>query len=265
MDTVEERTSVVLENQGQKIFGVLHLPVKQMRQVPAVLIFHGFGGNKMGANRMYVSQAQKLTSIGIAAFRFDFRGCGDSEGDLTETTLESEISDALKSIDFLKTHPLIDGSRLGILGVSLGGAVSVLAAEKSRSIKSLGLWAPVASGRLWQEEWLRQHPGLKIEPQLGEEICYKGKRISRDFLQQFISLHLDQTVRELSHVPFLHIHGEQDTTVSLNHFHCFENWRKQAASQNRFIRLPLSDHRFSDLDEQKLMLEETLHWFKTTL
>jgi uncharacterized protein len=264
MGLFEERSSVILENHGQKIFGVLHLPTGLSSKMPAVLILHGFGGNKVGTNRLYVTQAQKLSARGIAVFRLDFRGCGDSEGELVDTTIESEISDAIQGIHFLQKHSQIDSTRLGILGISLGGAVSILTAKRIHSIKSLGLWAPVASGRVWQAEWEKLHPKQHAVP-AEKEICYQGKAIGQPFLQEFIKMDLNQSVRELGHVPMLHIHGELDTTVTTEHCVCFEQWRKEASAKNRFIRLPESDHRFSNLDEQQTLLQETLDWFHATL
>lgn len=265
MGLVEERSSVILENQGQKMFGVLHLPSVSSAKAPAVLILHGFAGSKVGTNRIYVTQAQQLAARGVAVFRLDFRGCGDSEGEFVDITIESQVSDAIQGIRFLQDHSRIDSARIGLLGISLGGAISVLAAERIQSIKSLGLWAPVASGRIWQAEWDKLHPDQLVESLVEREIFYQGKIISRSFLQEFITLDLDQSVKGLGHVPLLHIHGEQDTTVTTKHRACFENWRKKARAQNRFIKLPESDHRFSHFDEQQRLLKETLDWFHSTL
>lgn len=265
MDSIEERSSVILENQGQKMFGVLHLPLAALSKVPAVFILHGFGESKIGMNRIYVSQAQKLAAKGLAVFRLDFRGCGDSEGELVDTTIEGEVSDAVQGIQFLQNHSRIDPARIGLLGVSLGGAISVLAAERIQSIKSLGLWAPVASGRIWQTEWEKLHPDDFARSMTEKEVFYQGKIIGRRFLEEFIDLDLNHSVKELSHIPMLHIHGEQDTTVSTQHGQCFEQWRDKAMAQNRFIRLPQSDHRFSHFDEQQTLLKETLDWFDSTL
>ena len=79
MRKIEERQSVVLENEGQKIFGILHRPI-HVDSCPAVLICHGLAGHKTGQYRIYVILAEKLSEAGIASFRIDFRGSGDSEG-----------------------------------------------------------------------------------------------------------------------------------------------------------------------------------------
>ena len=60
MSLYEDRESVVLENKGQKIFGIIHKP-KVSGPIPAVLMCHGLGGHKTGKYRMYVLLAEKLS------------------------------------------------------------------------------------------------------------------------------------------------------------------------------------------------------------
>jgi fermentation-respiration switch protein FrsA (DUF1100 family) len=265
MSTVEERESVVLENNGQKIFAVLHLPRHIREKAPAVLVCHGFGGNKVGVNRIYVNQAEQLAASGIIALRFDFRGCGDSEGGAEEITLEGEVADAQKALHYLSEHPYVSPSRIGILGASLGGTVSVMTAARSPSIKSMALWAPVASGRLWISDWQKKSPEQFANHTSGDPVIYNGRKINPVFFAEFMKLHLDESLKELAHIPLLHLHGAQDATVELAHADCFEEWRQSAFAQNRFIRLPEGDHNFANPNEQEQAITETLRWFQQTL
>ncbi len=94
----ETRTSLEFENEGQKLFAILHRPL-DVKNPPIVVMFHGFGGHKAGDFRVYVKEAEMLAKCGIASFRFDFRGCGDSEGDWIDMTIGREVSDAMKALD----------------------------------------------------------------------------------------------------------------------------------------------------------------------
>ena len=156
MGPVEIREAVTLENHGEKIFGIIHRPLSihnNSKKVPAILICPGFAGNKCGKLRMFVTLGKKLAQLGIAVFRFDYRGAGDSEGDFSEMTIDGEVSDTLKCLDFLQNEAQIDASRIGILGRSLGGAIAVLTARRSQKIKSLALLAPVFKSDPWRELW----------------------------------------------------------------------------------------------------------------
>ena len=93
MKITEERLPLILENEGKKIFAVLHIP-KVNTKIPGVIFCHGLAGHKTGKHRVYVDLASSLVSAGIAVLRFDYRGCGDSEGEFFDVTPETHYSDA---------------------------------------------------------------------------------------------------------------------------------------------------------------------------
>ena len=66
---------------GFKLVGILHLPELREpgKRRAAFLVLHGFGSNKDGGSGTAV--AKMLAGLGYAALRFDFRGCGESEGE----------------------------------------------------------------------------------------------------------------------------------------------------------------------------------------
>ncbi|MFA0780897.1 MAG: hypothetical protein RJAPGHWK_002418, partial [Candidatus Fervidibacter sp.] len=75
---------VQFEVQGQRVYGMLHLPDGTSdtgKKVPAVAMCHGFTGNRIEAHRLFVKAARHFVQHGIAVLRFDFRGSGESEGD----------------------------------------------------------------------------------------------------------------------------------------------------------------------------------------
>src|SRR5262250_2590427 len=73
---MEERVSFMSDK--LRLSGVLHLPEPRGEKLAAFLVLHGFGSNKDGGGGKAV--ARMLTGLGYAALRFDFRGCGESEG-----------------------------------------------------------------------------------------------------------------------------------------------------------------------------------------
>ncbi len=103
MKAQEKRECITLKNHDEKIFAIFHQPITLGNEkAPAILICHGFAGQKTGRYRLYVTLAEELAKSGVAVLRLDFRGCGDSEGDFVNTTLAGEVSDALKGLEFLK-------------------------------------------------------------------------------------------------------------------------------------------------------------------
>jgi alpha/beta superfamily hydrolase len=263
MQQVEVREAITLENNGEKIFGILHRPL-HAKQVPAVVICPGFAGNKCGKFRMFVTLAKELAKNGIAVLRFDYRGAGDSEGEFRDITLEGKTSDTLKCLEFLANDPQMDSSRLGLLGRSLGGAIAVLAARRY-SIKSLVLWAPVFKSDPWRELWESLQSNRQLD-QTKKDILRNlpANAPNLDFLNQFFRLDIERELEGLKKIPLLHIHGEQDHVVKIEHAKAYEKAR-DGLDNTRFVHLPRSDHDFSDVLEQAIAIQETCHWYQQTL
>lgn len=264
MSETEEREPFSFVNQGQKIYGMIHRPLKK-EHVPAVVILHGFAGTKIGKYRIYVKVAQKLAENGILAVRFDFRGSGDSEGDISEMTLEGEVSDAVAALKLISKDPQVDPSRIGILGRSLGGIVSVMACNHFKHIKSLALWAPAFHAKQWMEQ-LNAAKNPKLSPDEREELMqFDGNKVNENFLKQFFTLNLDHEMKHLDSMPLLHIHGEKDHFVDISHADDYYRVRLKAKGETVMLRLPNTDHEFSHAKDQAHAIDETVSFFKRTL
>lgn len=263
MSIFEIREGVTLEYQGKKIFGIFHRPLN-CETAPVVLCCYGFGGNKAGKNRLWVMLAEHLAREGIATLRFDFRGCGDSEGKFCDLTLESCISDVLVAVNFLENSSLVDSSRMGIIGSSFGGAVSVFASSRYQKFKSMALWAPVANASQWKGDWEKfKEFKDSYEPNPYLE-CEEGGA-GKEFFLQFSQMRPDEEIKKLLHVPLLHIHSEKDDVVLPAHACSYKKGRSEALVESRFITLARCDHWFSQPDDRCILLSETSRWFKKTL
>jgi uncharacterized protein len=130
---------------GQTVHGMLHLPRRQ--PAPVVALLHGFTGQRTESAFVFVRLARELCGAGIAALRFDFRGSGESEGAFSEVTIEREVEDARAALRWLRARPDLDAGRIGLLGVSLGSAVAMLAAGEEPGLRALCLWATLARPR----------------------------------------------------------------------------------------------------------------------
>jgi uncharacterized protein len=264
MQKFETRETVEFENQGVKIFGVMHLPVG-ITAAPAVLFCHGLAGHRIGKHRMYVSLSECLSRVGIASFRFDFRGSGDSEGEFAEMTLNGEVSDAVKAFEFLAEQPGIDPDRIGIFGRSFGGAISILAAHKFGSVKSIALWAPVFNAKQWEEKWEMVKTHQVDEEKRHELMRINGQLPSMNFYREMFSMDLEKEVKSLSDIPMMLIHGENDPLVAIEHSKMYLKLRSNTKTETAFIPLPHSDHDFTHPEERVEAINQTCQWFAKTL
>ncbi|MFG3340949.1 alpha/beta hydrolase [Glycomyces sp. NPDC048151] len=128
-------------HEDRTIRGTVHLP--EQNDAPAVVLCHGFSGNRTEFGHTFVRLGRRLAERGIAAYRFDFAGGGDSDGEYGDITVSDQVSQALAALDAVGAQPGVDPERLSLLGMSLGGLTASLAAAKCQ-VRSLSLWAPAA-------------------------------------------------------------------------------------------------------------------------
>jgi len=128
---MEERVS--FESDGLKLAGILHLSdAGPAERRAAFLVLHGFGSNKDGGGGTTV--AKMLAGLGYAALRFDFRGCGESEGKRGRVICKEQVKDTRNALSILATRPEIEPKRIGVVGQSFGAAVAVYAAGVDRRV-----------------------------------------------------------------------------------------------------------------------------------
>jgi pimeloyl-ACP methyl ester carboxylesterase len=127
---MEERVSFVSDKLA--LSGVVHLPEPNGVRHAAFLVLHGFGSNKDGGGGKAV--AALLTGLGYAALRFDFRGCGDSEGERGHVICHEQVRDTRNALSYLASRADIDPQRIGVVGQSFGAAVAVYSAGVDRRV-----------------------------------------------------------------------------------------------------------------------------------
>jgi alpha-beta hydrolase superfamily lysophospholipase len=180
-------------------------------------------------------------------------------------TIESEVSDALVALDFLKNDSQVDSDRIAIFGRSFGGVVAILASHQFATIKSLALWAPVFGCEQWKEKWQKAHSAPMSSVQRESLMNIEGLQPGYSFLQQLFALNLAEQLKSLDKVPMLHIHGEKDAIVDLTHANRFREARHHVLEKSHFKLLPESDHDFLNPTERKIALADTAEWFVKTL
>jgi uncharacterized protein len=127
---------------GLELAGIMHTPDGAAgERRPGFLVLHGFGSNKEGGNSRAVSKM--LAELGYVALRFDFRGCGESEGPRGRTICLEQVADTGNALSFMAQRPELDGERIAVIGSSFGAAVAIYAAgvdERVAACISCGGW-----------------------------------------------------------------------------------------------------------------------------
>jgi dipeptidyl aminopeptidase/acylaminoacyl peptidase len=127
---------ITLESDGLKLTGLLGYPERIAGATcPAIVIMHGFGGHKDGPQQRW--SVEFYQSLGYATLRFDFRGCGESEGRRGWVIPEDEIADAIAATRFMAGLERVDASRIALSGTSYGATVAIGAAAREPGIAAV--------------------------------------------------------------------------------------------------------------------------------
>jgi pimeloyl-ACP methyl ester carboxylesterase len=112
---------VTFYSAGFKLFGTFYFPdtMRPGEKLPTVLCCHG-----LRANRKVILPdfARAFTTHGYAAFIFDYRGFGESEGQKNRLISKERDEDIINATTFLGLQQEIDATRVALFGISYGGA-----------------------------------------------------------------------------------------------------------------------------------------------
>ena len=135
---------------SRPIFGWLTTP-RDGQARGGVVLAPPVGREARGARRAFRRTALALAARGFVSLRFDYRGTGDSAGDLGELDLDTAWTDSVaRAVDLLRTCELDSVSAVGMrLGATIVGAAADAA---DLSLSSLVLWDPCDSGRNYLRE-----------------------------------------------------------------------------------------------------------------
>lgn len=125
--------NVNFENTVDKVTlsGTLTSP-KEKGRYPAVILISGSGPSDRNSSfyghEPFKVLADYLTRQGIVVLRYDDRGIGESTGDYKLATTGDLSKDALAGLKYLRKQANVDPKKVGIIGHSEGGLISLLLA-----------------------------------------------------------------------------------------------------------------------------------------
>lgn len=222
---------------GFHLKGTLHLP--DTERPPVVIGSHGLFSS--GSSPKQIALADNCNALDIGFFRFDHRGCGQSDGLFKEvTSFKARCHDLVSAIKIIKTRK-DTGHRIGLFGSSLGGAVCIAAATDIDMGPLVTFASPVRTPSLTESGKKPAIPDVTYLP------------------FNKINLHWDisANLSRLHHI--LIFHGEDDALVPLSDAH--EIYEK-AGRPKKLIIQKKGDHRMSKKKHQEEFVLEAALWFK---
>ncbi len=143
------RYDVILPGAGVTLGGVLFRPAAQQGSVPAVIALHGWGESGTNGALRVASLARDLAELGYVGLALSMRGWPPSGG-YDDCGLE-QPADIARAAEWLATLRGVDGERIGVVGLSQGGQVALLAAARSPRIKAVVAQFAVSDTERWRE------------------------------------------------------------------------------------------------------------------
>jgi len=225
---------------GFRLSGTLHLP--EIHQPPLVVGSHGLLSS--GSSPKQIEMARQCSANGLAYFRFDHRGCGQSEGGKADAAdFNGRCRDLQGAIDFLRNNYDLN-LKTGLFGSSLGGAICLSVAAATRIHALVTVAAPLDSSSLIDSAQGVVPAGLSADLALSPRFRFD------------LSGNLSD-IRNL-----LIFHGENDSVVPMSHARkLFE----KAGDPKKLVIQENGDHVMSLALHQKSFMRESLSWFSNIL
>lgn len=251
---------ITIQSGQEELSATLHYPAATGSRNPIIIIAHGFIGNRVGVDRLFIKAAREFSELGYMVLRFDYAGCGESTGDYGAGGLDTMIDQTRRVLDYALEIDCVDPNRVILLGHSLGGAVSILTAARDKRVKSLVLWSAVA------------HPFNDI-------VRITGKKVYEDAVQFGSSDYLGYSFKPeffeslAGHQPFeqtrkfsgnvLVVHGTNDEVIPVDYCFLYQKlfWlRSQGQCEKEVIFQ--ADHTYSSKASYNQLMQITKNWLQ---
>lgn len=235
-------TPITFESDGLILAGDLHIPDshKDGEKLPAIIILHGFIGSKDASHSELM--ARMFEEWGYVALRFDFRGCGMSEGERGYVICHDQVADTKNALNWLIQRPEIDSGHVALIGHSFGAAVACYAGAIEQR------FAAIISSCGWghgERKFQGQHPGemwekftnmlagaraekektgkapivprfdvVPMAEHLRKNLSPKAlMEVSADTAQSMFDFKAEEVIHWVSPRPILFLHGADDTVT----------------------------------------------------
>jgi putative redox protein len=193
--------------------------------------------------------ADAVAAIGVTVVRFDFT---------PHETLTQQIAEISSVVEFCRE---CIGTRIFLLGRSMGGSAALAFAAQDGAVAGLCLWATpwnldetfqLSLGEYYHK--LAQGEGVVLEDEYGRA------SLTPKLIEDMRHYDLLSCVREIGNTPVLILHGDKDEIVPLRQA---KDIYQLATGPKRLTVIEGGDHQFTNHYEQSQ--RELLNWLKQTM
>lgn len=231
--------NIILNRRGKKSMLIDTFYEEDLTNQPIVLFCHGYKGFKdWGAWNL---MGEKIAEAGNCFVKFNFSHNGGTiDNPMDFPDLEAfgnnnysiELDDLNDIINWVIEHftsnPNIDCSQITLVGHSRGGGITILKASEDKRVTKLITLASVSDfGRRTAttgdlEAWKAKGVKYVVNGRTKQQMPHYYQ-FYEDFKANEERLHIESAVKRLD-IPLLIIHGDNDTSVSINEGYELHQW-----------------------------------------
>jgi uncharacterized protein len=253
---MEERFSF-LDPQGHRVAAILTVPDGGTDKI--CILCHGFLSSKTSSTNNALTRM--LIDQGIATFRFDFFGQGESEGPFEQITVSLSVEQAQRAVDLMRERGYRD---IGLMGSSFGGLVAILTASQRTDLACLALKCPVVDFAeelqlAFGDDGMAQWKATDTIPNMmgGSDRIALHYSFYEDALQQIAYV----PARSIT-APTVIVQGDSDEQVPL---HQSRRLYEVLQIKKHLELLPGADHQFTKGEDFKRMTNVIADWLTNYL
>ena len=144
------------------LFGAYHPPRGSLDRQEGILLCAPFGQEYMRSHKSFCYLAEGLASCGYHVMRFDYRGQGDSSGDLNGLRIQDWQEDICTAIRELQDVAMVN--KITLMGLRLGATLLATMETLPTVVSKVVLWDPIVDGAQYRMELMA--PGnMRIDDQ----------------------------------------------------------------------------------------------------
>lgn len=175
---------------------------------------HGNAGNVAS----HAGFSSFLRDHGMHVLLFDYRGYGRSADE--RPTRAKLIEDTRAAISAARRHPRVNPDRVGLFGVSLGGAFALPVGADDQGVRAVATLAAFSTWRGVAQDWI---------PVLGPALIHSGQDP-------------EDAAARLGDRPYLIVHGDADQVIDVRHAERLRESAQSAGVPATVLIVPGADH-----------------------
>jgi pimeloyl-ACP methyl ester carboxylesterase len=219
-----------------------------------IFLVHGFKGFKDWGFGPFVGEFFAQNGYTLTTFNFSHNGIDEDPLNFTalDKFADNTFTRELNEIDFLidsyvegKLGDIKGGNKIGVIGHSRGGAISLLSASSNRGVDALVTWSAVSSFDRYSErqkkEW-KEKGYFEVLNSRTNQMMKLNFNLLKDLEENSTGRLNIRNAAGALNKPWLIVHGEQDLAVNIREAEELYEWSNK--SMTRFMPVESTGHTF---------------------